>query len=38
MNRRKLNVLQITFMKKNYQKNIEDELNFLKNITNEKYH
>ena len=38
MNRRKLNVLQILFVKKNHQKNVENELNFLKNITNKKYY
>ena len=38
MNQRKFNVLQILFVKKNHRKNIKNELNFLKNITNEKYY
>ena len=38
INRRKFNVLQILLVKKNHRKNVKNELNFLKNITNEKYY
>ena len=38
MNRRKLNVLQTKFMKKKFRENVEDELKFLKVITNDEYY
>ena len=38
MNRREFNILQSILVKENYQKNIENQLNFLKNIINEKYY
>ena len=38
MNQRKLNVLQIIFVKKKFQKNFENELKFFEVITNDKYY
>ena len=38
MNRRKLNVLQTKFVKKEFQKNVENESKFLKVITNNEYY
>ena len=38
MNRRKLNVLQTIFVKKEFRKNIENESKFSKIITNDEYY
>ena len=38
INRRKLNVLQIIFMKKKFQKNVKSESKFSKIIANDKYY
>ena len=38
INRRELNVLRTILVKKKYQENDENELNFLKVITNDKYY
>ena len=38
MNRQELNILQIIFVKKKFQKNVESELNSLKIITNDEYY
>ena len=38
MNRWKFNVLQTKFVKKKFQKNVENELKFSKIITNDEYY
>ena len=38
MNRRELNVLQMIFVKKKFQKNTKSESKFSKVITNDKYY